>query len=166
MQAAFISKAPRAPEEKIVLLGLKKFKGVYPLERGREGETGAEKFSRNPQSPCDNVHECLGANWRPGNHVIHPGITAPAPLPAAQPALGRSGAEGRLSSKECAHGLSLAGGHLDMLWHVVGHGVRDPPSLTVASSLSGPLVEPPSVPSGPHQALPSPHPLHAPSSQR
>ena len=38
MQAAFISKAPRAPEEKILLLGLKKFKGVYPLER--EGERG------------------------------------------------------------------------------------------------------------------------------
>ena len=89
-----------------------------------------------------------------------------APLPAAQPALGRSGDERRLSSKDCAHGFSLAGGHLVMLWHVVGHGVRDPPSLTVASSLSGPLMEPPSVPSGPHQALPSPHPRHAPSSQR
>ena len=47
------------------------------------------------------------------------------PLPAAQPALGRSGAERRLSSKEWVHGLSLAGGHLVMLWHVVGHSVRD-----------------------------------------
>lgn len=42
MQAAFISKAPRAPEEKILLLGLK-FKGVYPLEREGEREKQGQK---------------------------------------------------------------------------------------------------------------------------
>lgn len=43
MQAAFISKAPGTPEEKIVLLGLKKFKGVYPLEREGEREKQGQK---------------------------------------------------------------------------------------------------------------------------
>ena len=43
MQAAFISKAPRAPEEIILLLGLKKFKGVYPLEREGEREKQGQK---------------------------------------------------------------------------------------------------------------------------
>lgn len=33
---------------------------------------------------------------------------------------------------------SPSGWALDVLWHVVGHGVRDPPSLTVASSSSDP----------------------------
>lgn len=35
MQAAFISKAPRALGEKILLLGLKKYKRVFQLERDR-----------------------------------------------------------------------------------------------------------------------------------
>lgn len=53
-----------------------------------------------------------------------------------------------------------------VLWFVVSYGGGLPLSLTVAPSLPGPLVESPSISPGPHQALPSCHPLHAPSPQR
>lgn len=89
-------------------------------------------------------------------------------LPATEPALVRPGAEQRLSSKG-GHMALLGrgrGGHLVVLRYVVSYGVGDFPFLTVTSFLPGPLLEPPSVSTRPHQALPSCHPLHAPPSQR
>jgi hypothetical protein len=64
--------------------------------------------------------------------------------------------------------LRMRGGWLGVsrVWpgSVVGHHMQPPSGQP--SFLTGPFLEPPSVPIGSHQALPSCHPLHAPAAQR
>lgn len=142
------------------LCRLKRFKGIYSLERDRDRKESFEVW-RAPET--NSLEVCLGggggANQTPGSLASRLAILSQVSsrLLRSQPALVRPGARGSGARR----GQGLLGS-----WCEMGHAERGSPSLTAASSLPGPLLEPPRLSTGSHQALPSHHPLHAPSSQR